>query len=254
MVYGLWLSAAGLQANQYHQDLLANNLANVETAGFKRDLAVFAERQIEAREGLHGTSASQPLLGSMTGGTFVAPTYTVFEQGPTQVTERALDVALVGDGFLTVREGDRTLYTRDGRLTVNAAGELVTVAGGRPVLNAEGTPVRVPVDRISELRIGQDGRVNVGSTEIGRLGVVDFEDPTSLRKIGGNLFEAPQGAALKPATATLQSGAFETSGVDPMTTMVAMIEASRAYQFNATLISMQDSMMTRAANDIARVR
>jgi flagellar basal-body rod protein FlgF len=253
MIYGLWLSAAGLQANQYRQDLIANNLANVETNGFKRDLAVFSERQVASREPFGDPTYSNRMLDSMTGGTFVAPTYTLYEQGPIQPTNRPLDLALQGDGFFTVRDGDRVAYTRDGALSVNANGELVTSAGGRPVLSDAGTPIRVPPGRASELQIASDGMLRLAGAEIGRLGLANFADPNALRKVGSNLFLAPEGATKTAPQATVMSGGLEQSAVDPATTMVAMIEAARAYQLNASLISLQDSMLGRAVNDIARL-
>lgn len=254
MEYGLWLSAGGLQAMQYRQDIIANNLANVNTAGFKRDLAVFSERMIAAREGTGDSTASDETLNPMTGGIFVAPTYTIFEQGAVEPTERPLDAALVGDGFFTVRNGDKTAYTRDGRFAVNSSGELVTASGNYPVLNADGSAIRIPAHRASEVQFTQDGRVRVGNNDVSRLGIVDFEDHQQLRKVGTNLFEAAEGANPKNAAATVEGRSVEASSVDPATTMVSMIEASRAYQLNATMIQMQDSLLGRAVNDIARLR
>jgi flagellar basal-body rod protein FlgG len=253
MVYGLWLSAAGLQANQLRQDIIANNLANVETTGFKRDLALFSERMIAAREPLGDSNASADLMNSMTGGTFVAPTYTVFEQGTVMPTDRPFDVALVGEGFFTIRDADRTLYTRDGRFAVNAQSELVT-SDGKAVLSDAGTTIRIPPDQLANVRITPDGRVRTGNVDLARLGIVDFEDKQQLKKVGSNRFAAPDGVLSRPANATVEPRALEASGVDPATTMIAMIEASRAYQLNASMISMQDAMLGRAATDIARIR
>jgi len=253
MVYGLWLSAAGLQANQYRQDVIANNLANVETVGFKRDLAVFTERAVASREALGDPTMSDPTLDRMSGGTFVAPTYTCFEQGSIVPTDRPLDAALQGEGFFTVRDAAGVRYTRDGRFAVDAQGNLVTVSGERPVLNDAGQPIQVPPEQIGNVRLAQDGTVLAGGSPVGRLGIVDFADRTALRKTGSNLLEAAAGAQARPASASVLAGAVEASTVDPTTTMVGMIEAARAYQMNATMISMQDTMLGRAANDIAKL-
>lgn len=253
MVYGLWLSAAGLTANQYRQDLIANNLANVETSGFKHDLAVFSERLSASREPGGESTASHEILDGMTGGLFVAPTYTSFEQGAIVPTRRPLDLALQGQGFFVVRTDQGTAYTRDGRLHVNSQGELRTVVGDWPVLGEGGTPVRIPRDRLDEVQVTADGVVRVSGAPVARLSLVDFADRQQLRKRGGNLFVADAGASQRPASASVVSGAVERSTVEPMSTMVAMIEASRAYQLNATMISLQDGMLGRAANDIARL-
>jgi len=130
MVYGTYLSATGLKTNQYRQEILANNLANVDTVGFKQDLAVIRERPIERREDAVDPSLSQDVLDPMTGGSLVAPTYTTFEQGMIQKTGNPLDVALRDDGFFTVEAQGQEHYTRDGRFTINAEGELVPLSPG----------------------------------------------------------------------------------------------------------------------------
>lgn len=253
MVYGLWLSASGLQANQYRQDLIANNLANVQTTGFKHDLAVFSERRVASEEALGGSTLSDRLLDRMTGGLFVAPTFTQFDQGAIQKTNRPLDVALDGEGFFAVQDAGRTAYTRDGRFTVNRDGQLVTVAGGRPVLSDAGTAIRVSPDRADDVRVAEDGSVRVGAVPVAKLGVADFADKQELQKVGANLFVAPAGAVGQEPAATVHSGALESSTVDPASAMVAMIEASRAYEMNATMVRMQDSMLDKAANSIAKL-
>src|SRR6185369_8802982 len=129
MVYGIYQSAAGLQINQHRQDVLANNLANIETVGFKPDLALARERMIASREGGNDPSLSNSTLNGMTGGTVAAPTFTSFIPGAVEPTGRPLDVALQGDGFFAVQDGDTKRYTRDGRFMFDADGRLVTVGG-----------------------------------------------------------------------------------------------------------------------------
>ncbi len=253
MVYGIYQSAAGLQVNQYRQAVLANNLANVDTAGFKHDLTIVRERQVASEEDITDSSWSNPGLDRMTGGSFVAPTHTSFEQGVIKATRGPLDVALAGDGFFAVRDGDAVRYTRDGRFTLNAGGELVTVAGNHPVLDDQGQPIVVSEEATDKVRIEASGEVRAGNATFGRLGVVGLEDTSRFRKIGGNLFEAV-GVEPAPRAAQLRTGAVEASTVDPTQTMVAMIEVSRAYELNATLIGLADSTLGRAVNDIARLR
>lgn len=253
MVYGLWLSAAGLQANQYRQDVIANNLANVETAGFKRDLTVFTERSVASRESSGDPTRSNLMLDAMTGGTFVAPTYTTFEQGSLVKTDKPFDLALQGDGFFTVRDGNQTAYTRDGRLAIDTQGNLVTVVGSRPVLSDTGQAIRVSPEQRADVLVSEDGTIRAGATTVAKLGIVNFADTTELHKAGSNLLLASDGAKKTAASANVVTGAVEASTVDPTTTMVAMIEAARAYQLNATMISMQDTMLGRAANDIGKL-
>jgi len=253
MVYGIYQSAAGLQVNQYRQAVLANNLANLDTVGFKHDLSVVCERPIASAEAFADSSWSDPRLARMTGGSLVAPTYTAFQQGMVRETGSPLDVALAGDGFFTVREGDAVRYTRDGRFALNEQGELVTVAGNHPVLNAQGQAIVVTGVPAENVRIDASGEVRAGASRFGRVGVVDFEDTSRLRKVGANLLQAI-GVEPTPHAAQLRTGAVEASTVDPTQTMVSMIEVARAYELNATMIGLADSTLGRAVNDIARLR
>jgi len=253
MDYGIYLSAAGLQANQYRMEVLANNLANANTPGFKHDLTVLRERQPESRERMVGLDASDPSLSSMTGGLFVAPTHTCFEQGPIEQTARPLDVALKGDGFFRIQDGNEERYTRDGRFMTDKAGRLVTVAGFHPVLDENGLPIVVDADVKGPVSIHANGELRAGNASFGKIGVVDFADKSLLRKAGGNLIQA-LGATPEPITGDLQVGAVENSTVDPTQSLVSMIEVNRAYQLNATLIGLADNTLSRAVNDIGRIR
>ncbi len=251
MIYGLWLSAAGLQTSQYRQAVIANNLANADTVGFKESLAVIRERLVESRSG-GKLSSAHPVLDDMTGGSFVAPTYTRFSQGQIEPSSNPLDVAIIGEGFFQIKQGEQIRYTRDGRFTVNAEGRLVTVAGGFDVLDVERRPIVLGQRNAGPARIAEDGTVYRGDTVAGQLGVVDFADKSLLRHVGKSGFE-PVGIEPLPATARVRSGALERSTVDPIRTMASMIEAARAYQMNAMMISLQDGMLGRAVNDVGQV-
>jgi len=253
MVYGIYQSAAGLQLNQYRQSVLSNNLANIETVGFKHDLTLVRERQVESREGFADPAWTDPTLDRMTGGSFVAPTYTVFSQGPFKETGNQLDVALDGDGFFMVQAGNEVRYTRDGRFAVNDQGELVTFAGKHQVLDESGKPILVPIEAKDRLSIDQNGRVRAGRTEFATLGIADFADKTCLLKTGGNLFKAV-GATPTLGNTSLRTKMIEGSTVEPTQAMVSMIQVSRAYQLNATLVGLADSTLGRAVNDIGRIR
>ena len=253
MIYGIYQSAAGLQVNQYRQEVLANNLANASTTGFKHDLSVVRERRAASDEAFADPSLTNPVFDRLTGGSLVAPSYTVFEQGSIEHTGNKLDVAISGDGFFTVEDGDKVGYTRDGRFALNANGELVTVAGNHKVLDETGKPIVVTADKRGQVEITAGGQVRAGQEVIGKLAVADFEDKSRLRKVGGNLL-VPTGMEPTSANATLNPQSIEGSTVDPTKMLVGMIEASRAYQLNATLIGLADSTLGRAVNDIARIR
>lgn len=254
MLYGIYQSAGGLQVNQYRMEVLANNLANADTAGFKRDLTLVRERPQQSLETLAGLDASDPGLAGMTGGSLVAPTVTLFDQGALEMTDKPLDVALVGEGFFTVQVNEQERYTRDGRFAVTDAGELVTAAGAHQVLDEEGEPIVVPADLTGAVHIEADGQVMAGETVVGRIGVVRVEDRSLLHKTGQNLFESLGAEPESIADPALKVGAIEKSAVDPVQAMVSMIQVSRAYEFNATMISLADSTLGRAVNDVGRIR
>jgi len=252
MVYGIYQSAAGMIVNQYRQSVLANNLANLDTAGFKSDMTAVRERRVEARENPTAASRSDRVLDRMTGGLLVAPTYTSFEQGHIEFTGGKLDVAIDGDGFLPVDDRGVTRYTRDGRLAVNRDGVLVTIAGGRPVLDERGNAISVSPDARGRLEINAAGEVEAGDATFGRIAMVQFADRSRLCKVGGNLFDAA-GAEAQPVSPRFQTNSIELSTVDPTRAMVSMIEVSRAYELNANLVGLADATLGRAVNDIGRV-
>lgn len=250
MIYGLYLSAAGLQANAYQLDVIANNLANAETVGFKHELAVLSERRVEVDESGR-PSRGHGLLDNLSGGTFVAPTYTTFAQGPLEATERPLDLAIRGEGFFQVQQGNELFYTRDGRLTVDQQGQVVT-AGGKTVLDTGGRPLLVSRDSTQPITVSPDGAVKQGLDEIGRLALVSFDDPQGLTKAGAGLFRANDQVP-RPADGQIEAGHLEKSTVDPVAGLAEMIQTQRAYQLNATMISLQDGMLSRAVNDLGKV-
>ena len=152
MIYGLYLSTAGLQANSFQMDTMANNLANANTVGFKHEIAVFSERRVES-EGSGPMGARHALLDNLSGGTFVPRTYTTFAQGSLESTRRPLDLAIRGEGFFQVREGGRDLYTRDGRLTVASSGQLMTTSG-KAVMSTDQTPLFVNTGSSEAVSVG----------------------------------------------------------------------------------------------------
>lgn len=254
MSYGLWLSTAGMQVNEYRQTVMANNLANTNTTGFKQDFAVFMERAVESvASGKH--RFSHDVLDGLSGGTFVRPTVHTFAQGDLDQTDNPLDVAIFGKGFLSVQDGEDTKFTRDGRMTINGKGELVLAAGGGRlrVLDDQGQPIRVDLDAGESFRITPDGQFWQGDDSIAKLGVAEFEDRTQLVKIGGNLY-SNYGSKLKSSTSELRAGYVEQSTANPMSGLAEMIETSRAYQLNANLISLQDTTIGQAVNTVGRIR
>lgn len=250
--YGLWLSAAGMKINEFKQTIHAHNLANAETTGFKHDLAIVGRRLVASREIAGGQAFAHPVLDGQTGGANVLPTYTTFGQGSIDRTGRALDVAIEGDGFFEVSDGALTRYTRDGAFTTNRSGELVLSAGaGRwRVLDEDGAPI-VYDETAGPLTISGNGHVRQGDQVIGTIRISTTDDKTALRKTGENLFDA-SAADMKSLAARLVPESREASTYDVMEGLTTMIEATRAYQLNATMIQIQDQMTGVAVTAVGR--
>lgn len=259
MNYGLYLSAAGVLTNMYRQDILANNLANTHTVGFKPDVANIQPRPPEAVEDDLGFEQRHDLLDRLGGGVLAGPQSINFALGRLDRTERPLDIALAqADAFLAVSTGDRdgtgaaVALTRDGRLVIGDDGFLVTASGGHRVLGPDDTPIRLePVPT----RIDRSGGIWQKDAEVARLQVATVADPTTLRKQGENLFNAddPANPRRPVAQPRVLAGHVEASGTDPIRALVQMINTTRAVSGNANFIRYHDRLLDRAVNVLGRV-
>jgi flagellar basal-body rod protein FlgF len=251
MNYGLYLAAGGLQVAEYRQGVIANNLANAETVGFKRDLAAVMARPQATDEDPALAALQDPTTALLGGGTFAAPNEIDLTQASLKSTKAPLDLGLEGKGFFTVQGTDGKSYlTRDGRFTMNTAGTLVN-ADGRPVLNDAGSPITL--NAAKDVTVDPSGRIAQNGTVVGTLGIVNPKDASQLRKVGNNLLTVDDASTLTPATsAQVRQGAVEASGVDPSIEMVNMIENQRIYDANAKQIQAYDRL-AQTANQVGRV-
>ena len=218
-------------------DVVANNVANVNTSGYKADKSLFEEY---LKSGAHEDN----FVGRDRRVSYVQDrgTFNDFSQGPTEQTKNPLDVAIDGGGFLVVQTPAGERYTRDGGLQINNQGQLVTAAGN-PVLGTSGPIVFQPTDH--DVNIAADGNITVleGINRIdsvrGKLRLVSFADAQKLLKEGSNLYSAGTGAAAQPDTASkVRQGFIEKSNVNSVAEMSRMIEVTRAYtQISATCCS-----------------
>jgi flagellar basal-body rod protein FlgG len=237
--------------NQHRQDVIANNLANVDTVGFKRDLAVFEERLLEAQTGGGNGRFMPENLKQATGGAFVASTYTDFSTGSISTTNNNLDVALAGPGFLTVQDGEAVRYSRDGRLGV-VDHKLVRATDGKAVLDDQGREITLPDVPKGAIKIDNQGNIQAGDNVIARLGIVDFEQRQNLRKVGDNLYDAAGQSSRKTDTPVV-SEAIEASTVNPSKELVEMIKVSRSHQINASMLTLQDETLARLVNELPKL-
>ena len=255
-------AATGMTAQQMMVDTIANNLANINTAGFKRSQLDFQDlmyvKLLDAgREETSGVPAPNGLeIGS---GVRPASTLKVFTQGEVENTSRSLDIAILGEGFLQINlPSGETRYTRDGSLRVSASGQLV---------NASGYIIQPAISIPSGARsisIGKDGTVSafVGNenspNSLGQLTLARFANASGLTSEGGNLY-AESDASGSPTTGTatsegfgeLQQGFLERSNVQMVTELVNLITAQRAYEINSRAIRAGDEMLT-TANQLIR--
>lgn len=249
MPYGLYISAEGAHAQSTRLDVIAHNLANVDTVGFKRELAVLQARYAEAIEqGMQAAGTGS--LDDQGGGIMVRETRTDHSPGPLRETGFPTDLAIKGDGFFMVRKAEATFLTRAGNFMLTPRGELTTQQG-YSVLDENGTPIRInPED--DTWRISQSGTLRQqGVTQ--RLALVKPQSPTELVRVGENLFRPlsePQ--PVPPYERSVISGYLEESGVKPTTEMVALIEASRLLEANVNMMQTQDEMLGGLINRLMR--
>jgi flagellar basal-body rod protein FlgF len=252
MIYGLWQSAGGLQAQEYRQAIIAQNLANTDTPGYRADRVAFVER-LNASQARGSARGRNPVLDGMTGGVMESELYTDFSCRDSALisSDNSLDVAVAGNGFLSVRTPEGIRYTRDGRLTLDRSGTLVQANSGAPVVDAQGQTIALDPQNVKAIKIDGTGVVRQGDNVAGRLNLVDFADRQALDKVGQNQYAAGQAQPIA-ATGTVRQFAYEGSNVDPAQTLVEMISAARAYEMNARMISMQDETLGRAVTEVGR--
>jgi flagellar basal body rod protein FlgG len=257
MNYGLYLSAAGAIASAHRQDVLANNLANINTVGFKPDAVDVRSRLPERAEFPGNVLDAKHLLEQLGGGIYANPTRVELSQGALTRTEGDLDLAIEGDGFFTVQDNSgpeqvRRL-TRDGRFTLNSDAELVMAASGHRVLDRLNRPIRL--DPGQNVNILKDGRILQNGREVATLGFARPQDPASLIKAGHNLLRLDEGAELDAARpdGAIRQGFTEASAVNAITTLTSMMSAAKSVQSNLKMIQYHDNILGQAFNTFGRV-
>jgi flagellar basal body rod protein FlgG len=242
MPYGLYISAEGAHAQSKRLEVLANNLANSDTTGFKRDLAVLQARFAETTaRGLDQSGTGS--INDLGGGVEVAATKTDFSPGPIKQTGIKSDLAAVDpDTFFVVQKGDQQMLTRAGNFSVNGLGLLVNQSGF-PVMSDSNTPIEIaPVEEGGPWQMTADGGVQQAGA-VTYLSLVRPQSLGDLVKVGENLFKPlSEPVAIPPEERRVLSGHLEGSGVKPTLEMMDLIESSRGFEANVNLIKHQDQM------------
>lgn len=261
MSSALFIAKTGLDAQQMKMSVIANNLANVATTGFKRDRAVFEDLLYQNFRQAGASSSQDSLLPtglSVGTGVRVVASEKLHTQGNLVTTENALDISIQGRGFFEIRLPDgSSAYSRDGGFETDAQGQLVTSSGY--VLQPG---ITIPQNTLS-MTIGRDGVVSVttqgnsSASQIGTIQLVDFVNPAGLQPRGENLFMetaasgSPQaGTPGLNGLGTLMQGTLETSNVNVAEELVNMIETQRAYEINSKAIETTNNMLQFLNNNL----
>jgi flagellar basal-body rod protein FlgG len=256
MIRSLWIAKTGLDAQQTNLDVIAHNLANVSTNGYKRQRALFEDLLYQnlRQPGAQSTQQTQIPSGLQLGvGVRPVATEHIHAQGSLQKTENPLDIAINGQGFFQIQMPDGTLaYTRDGAFQRDSTGQIVT-ASGYPLSPA----ITIPADAVS-ITISKDGIVSVvqagqtAPTQVGTIQLATFVNVGGLQSIGENLFvETASSGTPTPNTpgsngaGLLNQGYVETSNVNVAEELVTMIQTQRAYELNSKAVSTSDQMLGR---------
>jgi flagellar basal-body rod protein FlgF len=226
-------------------DIIANNIANMDTTGFK----------VESMMQKTDPAAPAVTLGGPRPVKFVAPDGVArdFGQGALTKTGGELDMAIEGQGFFQVQTPQGVRFTRDGRFTTDPAGRLVTQAGN-PVLDASGGEIVIDMEK-GALQVGADGSLSQGQEQVGKVGMFAFANAGALEKSGDNLFRNASNLQATPAAeAKLRQGHLEGSNVKPVLEMTRMVEVSRAYESTAKLMDSEFDLSRRAVERLGRTQ
>lgn len=260
MIRALWTAASGMQGQQKSIDVVANNLANVNTTGFKRSRADFQDLiyQNLKSTGSPATSSTQVPTGIQIGlGSRLASVTKIFTQGDFTQTGNELDIAIEGDGFFTIKMPDGTDgYTKSGAFKLDSTRQIVT-ADGNPL-----SPSIVTLPGTTKINIGSDGTVSVqvagqnATTQVGVIQLATFPNPSGLSSQGKNIYLPTDASGIAttgitPGTngaGTIGQGLLEMSNVNVAEEMVNMIVGQRAYEINSKAVTASDEMLQTANN------
>jgi flagellar basal body rod protein FlgG len=236
----MYISAEGATAQAQRLEVIANNMANADTAGFKQDVPLFQARFAEAIQ-RGQAQAGDHSMNDIGGGVKVVGVETDYSPGELKRTGNDLDLAINGKGFFHVRgEDGQTYLSRAGEFQLNAQGQLVTQNGQRPVLDQQNGEIKLSRD--VPFDISNDGFIHQGSTTYA-IGMSKPESLNDMVKVGHNMWQ-PTGTVqpLELKERNVRQGYVETSGANPIRQMMAMIETTRAFEANTKLIQNQDSV------------
>lgn len=256
MLRGLYTAYTGMLAQQQRMDLVSNNLANINTNGFKKDQAALASFSEVYTSRINDSATGLPTqIGKMSLGVRIDEVYTDHSQGSMKQTDDPFNIAIQGSGMIAVGElqGDGSFvekYTRDGSFILDQKGQLVT-QDGYFILSEDSEPIQLPSDNV---RINSDASIYGDETLIGRIKLVDFEDMKTLRKQGDNLYNTTESSVVKAFAGTVEQGFLESSNVNSIEEMINMISVMRTYESSQKVITTYDATLEKAVNSVGALR
>ena len=279
---GLYTAATGMITEAKRTDVIANNIANAATTGFKKDVAVHREfesmliRRVNDHEDStagalgtdigdvtkfkgFGTNANErPIVGRLGLGDYIEEIAVDHAQGAFESTGNAFDLAIAGNGFFAVQTPNGIRYTRNGAFFKNQNGVLQDIRGDN-LLDITGNAITIPANiAATRISIAGDGTISANGQNLARIQVVQFNDRRALRKQGGNLFYAATDnngnvAQPQPATGEVMQGMLEKSNTAVVTEMVELIHNHRLYEAGSKAVTTQDTMLEVAVNQLGKV-
>ncbi len=254
MLYGLYASGLGALGQSVRMDLIANNLANVNTPAFRRDQIAFRERLAEALEDRPDLKYYNGLVHRYGGAPFIDTIAYDKHAGAFDVTNRPLDFSIQGSGYFVVRDRntERQYYTRAGNFQFDPGGNLTTADGRYLVLSEDGDPIRIDVETGVDIKLDSNGNLFQGNEFLSRFQIVDFADPEGIRKFGENLYETFAAEPQRTEEYKLVQAVLESSSVNAVAEMVDLIRTVRSIESNLQMVKIQDSTLDRLVNEMGR--
>ena len=255
MVRGLYTAWTGMYNEQQRLDVIANNIANSATTGYKQEGVTSRSFDDMLAIKVRDYSANKnECIGSMSLGVKVGEVYTNYNQGSIRVTDNTFDLALDGSGFFTVKVtdlagNDHIRYTRAGNFTITKDGYITDADGNR--LQSEAGDLIVPTD--AEIMIDKNGFVYANEEKIDQVTITDFEDYNYLKKYADTMYEPVEGAVEIEASASVLQGCLEQSNINVVKEMTKMIAITRAYEANQKIVQAMDKTLDQAVNSVGRV-
>ncbi|GAP07903.1 MAG TPA: flagellar basal-body rod protein FlgF [Anaerolinea thermolimosa] len=252
MIKGFYAAVSGMIVNAMRQNVLAHNIANMQTPGFKQVLTTvedFTHTEVDYSPGNLLRDPAPAPVGMLGLGAQYGPEFVDFAQGGLMMTGNLYDLAIQGDGFFRVQTPDGLRYTRDGRFLRDAQNNLVTIEG-YPVLSMGNQPIRLPE---GDFNVRPDGTITVNGAVVAQLGLSRFQNPAAeLSRAGGNLFAGPAQSTAQ-GTVQVTQGALEMSNANPTRLMTEMVEVARSYEAAQKMVQNQDELLGKAIASLGRI-